>query len=602
MHPTPITQSSSSPRPISHQLQFNPLYDTSLHRSIMEMAPPPHRTRKRPYPASYPNQQGPHQQQHHKPPAYMLSNRHNLNLDFYDPIFRPIFNTDQMPPPVPVDHTLQNFYRAPPLAPAQSTLHSSSYCDKDNCTDKCDNENCNDGCDDCADACHIDIAHCSLECEVSACPISPCTPVPCSQAASIACQAVVCEDEVCPVEAGTCAVECVDAIYCHDGSCQEKCHSLLCMDACPESECDEATCPDYTCPGTAMPLQSPTAYDDSRNCVSFHVNNANSNRWRKPHSHHPETAHYSSISPNSLSLNTNHLPPFNTFLSNPPLFSDYNSFGPSPGMGISLQPTPKRRKASDTTSITTSAFDQSYATTPSSVAPTPASSNFGDVFCLWDDNCDETFFDTLALQNHIQSAHIGSQKRCLWDGCGQESSDPNSLFDHVKFSHAPPLSKRVCMWEGCDAILNSEEELQSHLNGMHLPLASQCKWDTCETFAPTEVDLEKHVHTEHLIPHLEKAPDPSSASSEVKRCEWQQVDAQGNIHTCGSVFQSSTDLQQHAKDDHINALRKKTGYHCHWAGCTRRDKPFSQKGKVERHLQTHTGCKYSCPEIYAATC
>jgi hypothetical protein len=144
------------------------------------------------------------------------------------------------------------------------------------------------------------------------------------------------------------------------------------------------------------------------------------------------------------------------------------------------------------------------------------------------------------------------------------------------------------MWAGCKAIANSEEELQSHLNAHHLPSAYQCQWDTCDIVIPSEIDLEKHVQSQHLLPQLEKT---SSAPADAKTCEWQEIDENGTPNVCGVVFSSSTELQQHAKDVHIAALRKRTGYHCHWVGCNRRDKPFSQKGKVERHLQTHTGCK-----------
>ena len=158
-------------------------------------------------------------------------------------------------------------------------------------------------------------------------------------------------------------------------------------------------------------------------------------------------------------------------------------------------------------------------------------------------------------------------------------------------SHAHLPERHVCMWAGCNAILNSEGELQSHIDHAHLPSGNQCHWDSCDTLAPTVVDLEKHVHTEHLITQsvaLQDSPVPDG----IKTCEWQDDDGHGNVVRCGLEFPNSTELQQHAKDEHIATLRKKTGYYCHWAGCTRRDKPFSQKGKVERHLQTHTGCKW----------
>lgn len=553
--------------------------------------------RKRPFPSHEQLQQ-----QQCKPPGYLLPNHHysnyspvpepqqHLNLDFNDLVYRQIF----------ADMS------------AIVDDNCSSCCDNDNCVDKCENDEC---CGDCPDECSIEaVAHCSLDdCKVvSASPssvsASSCPGSPCAQMAGAACQTVLCEDEVCPVD--PCGVACVETVYCHDTACrEEECLTLPCEVPCFVSGCSQAICREYSCragkspPATAVRESSPAAsYHggvDAHNYVSFHVNNANSNRWQKPAPRCTETGHYASIAPNSLTLDTMHLPPFNA-LSGDQLYSGGGGgVVPSVPRWFEETETPllqqpsKRRKISELTPVATPAFDHSYSTTPSSTAPTPMSSNLGDIDCLWDHGCDETFFDNLALQDHIQHAHIqyGTQQldtlTCLWDGCGQETPDPNSLLDHVKFYHAPPPSKLICMWEGCRAIANSEAELQSHINAAHLPFGPQCKWDTCGLLAP---DLEKHVQTQHLVPHVGKSPDTVA-----RTCQWQDTDRDGNVHTCGMLFTSSTDLQQHAKEIHINALRKKTGYFCHWAGCNRMDKPFSQKGKVERHLQTHTGCKYPTP-------
>lgn len=522
-------------------------------------------------------------------------------LDFTSPAFRGIIDDSPFrPPPRSMDRPAQPFQRAPAPAPAPPTddPHSedcSSCCDDDNCDDKCENDDCTtDGCDDCVDTCAGAVP----------CPGSPCSPIsaPCAQGP---CQAVVvCEDEACPVESG--AVE----ILCREGSCQEEdCHTEPCEATCPGLECRETFCPDFSRPVTAdraaahIP-QAPQHMHSGQNCVSYHVNNANSNRWeqQKHHTYYPEAAsQFSNISPGNLSLSTaHHLPPFGSLLRT----GEYgNAFGDGFPMSLidmsmpPLQPPPKRRRVSDATPISTPTFDHSYSTTPSSAAQTPITTNYGDVYCLWEDSCEETFFDNVTLHDHIWAAHIGADidssngngKRCLWDGCGQESSGPIGLLDHVKISHAPLPVKHVCMWADCNAILNSEEGLQKHIDRAHLTSGNQCQWDACDKLAPTEVDLEKHVHS-HLATHSDMELDPVAPEGD-KTCEWQEDDGHRNIIRCGLDFPTSTELQQHAKDDHIAVLRKKTGYFCHWAGCTRRDKPFSQKGKVERHLQTHTGCK-----------
>ena len=550
---------------------------------------------KRPFLPSHSDQQ----LQQCKPSAYLFHQYSNyntgheqqqhLNLDFNDPVFRPIFAG----------------------MPAIADDNCSSCCDNDNCVDKCEND---DYYDDCTDECHIDVvAHCSLDdCKVASASssASSCPGSPCAQSTGGACQTVLCEDEVCSVDPGACGVACVETVYCHDTACkEEECRTLPCEVPCEVSDCSQAIYREYSCHRDNTPAATTThepSLDASyhgggggaHNCVSFHVNNANSNRWRKSAPRLTETEHYASIAPNSLTLDTARLQPPNTLLGDPL----YSAGG---GTGVPRwfretesppQPPSKRRRTPESTPAATPAFDRNYSTTPSSAVPTPVSSNLGDIDCLWDYSCDETFFDNLALQDHIQHAHIGGTQQldvltCLWDGCGQETSDPNSLFDHVKYFHAPPPGKLICMWEGCRATASSESELQSHINTAHLPLGSQCKWDACDLLAP---DLEKHVQTQHLVPQLEKSSGASTGTA-ARACQWQDTDRDGNFHTCGMLFNSSTDLQQHAKDVHIHALRKKTGYFCRWAGCSRGDKPFSQKGKVERHFQTHTGCKYPPP-------
>lgn len=93
----------------------------------------------------------------------------------------------------------------------------------------------------------------------------------------------------------------------------------------------------------------------------------------------------------------------------------------------------------------------------------------------------------------------------------------------------------------------------------------------------------------------------ASASEGPRKCEWEDVSGgfgkdDGNAKdgggvVCGKVFSSTEELQRHVKEVHIAVLKKKTGYYCCWKSCGRRDRGFSQKGKVERHMQTHTGCR-----------
>ncbi|KAH6997863.1 hypothetical protein BKA56DRAFT_664516 [Ilyonectria sp. MPI-CAGE-AT-0026] len=88
------------------------------------------------------------------------------------------------------------------------------------------------------------------------------------------------------------------------------------------------------------------------------------------------------------------------------------------------------------------------------------------------------------------------------------------------------------------------------------------------------------------IPALKDQPQSISADDQFS-CRW--VVANGDL--CGFKFENHKDLQSHCKEAHLKDLEKATGgFNCSWYACTRRT-PFSQKSKLERHMQTHTGFK-----------
>ncbi|KAI5818577.1 hypothetical protein BZA77DRAFT_7232 [Pyronema omphalodes] len=525
-------------------------------------------------------------QQYHSPAYLRPTVRHDFDLSrhtinsphrsfFVDPMSQLALVNQQTSP---------SSYRRVPTIAARSTARGDAYsdcCNNDNCVDQCDNAECTDECtNDCPDDCHLETSHCDKDdCKVPSCPVSPCTPAPCIQGTTAVCSAATCEDHD--------LFGCVDATYCNKDNCDVDCPTIPCPDDCAGNECHENSCTDYPCTD-GEGLQHVLHYDGTFDCVSFALDNAHSERWQHHgHTHHSAFPNFPNVAPNNSTMNPHYHPNLhNSFSFNNTPYGSLRSFPPPLDVGYPMPPQ-KRRKASDSCSIpvSTPAFDHSYSTTPSSAAPTPASSNYGDWLCMWDDDCDESFFDQSALQSHVATVHASDpQRKCLWDGCGQQSVDEASFIDHFKFSHMQSNNvQHPCMWQGCTAIFLSEEELKSHLNSVHVPMAIECKWKACDT---TGVDLEAHVH-KHVLPH------PAEDSAAIKRCEWQDSQADGTVHTCGIVFQTANELQQHAKEVHINALRKKTGYHCYWAGCARQEKPFSQKGKVERHLQTHTGFK-SC--------
>ncbi|KAF4437334.1 metalloregulatory [Fusarium acutatum] len=71
-------------------------------------------------------------------------------------------------------------------------------------------------------------------------------------------------------------------------------------------------------------------------------------------------------------------------------------------------------------------------------------------------------------------------------------------------------------------------------------------------------------------------------------CQWL---CEGDGVLCSKRFGSNKELQDHCKNEHVKTLQKgENGFCCTWYACIRPG-PFSQKSKLERHMQTHTGYK-----------
>jgi hypothetical protein len=81
----------------------------------------------------------------------------------------------------------------------------------------------------------------------------------------------------------------------------------------------------------------------------------------------------------------------------------------------------------------------------------------------------------------------------------------------------------------------------------------------------------------------------SKSIPHVETCRWIT-----GKHVCGHTFESKAELQTHVQQVHTAPLRKSDGFICEWLGCQRREKggdSFAQRSKLDRHIQSHTGCK-----------
>jgi hypothetical protein len=80
----------------------------------------------------------------------------------------------------------------------------------------------------------------------------------------------------------------------------------------------------------------------------------------------------------------------------------------------------------------------------------------------------------------------------------------------------------------------------------------------------------------------------TSSLDEVYQCCWKDAETE---QICNKRFTNSDELDAHCRADHVKMAKKtKDGYMCMWQPC-KRTECFPQRGKLNRHLQTHTGCK-----------
>jgi hypothetical protein len=174
---------------------------------------------------------------------------------------------------------------------------------------------------------------------------------------------------------------------------------------------------------------------------------------------------------------------------------------------------------------------------------------------------------------------------------GEIFCNPAMLHNHFDHVHATPAQGSLhCRLNACDTTFPDPDQLFSHMIDYHQlqpPLQPE-----------DDIDLSDLPATNIQAPVSEKVPlaKNEGASSEPDkighRCKWVGIDG----YLCTRILPSEEALQNHIKIGHLEKLDKQSGYKCQWEGCVRHEKRganagFSQKGKLERHMATHTNCK-----------
>jgi hypothetical protein len=255
--------------------------------------------------------------------------------------------------------------------------------------------------------------------------------------------------------------------------------------------------------------------------------------------------------------------------------------------------------------------------------------------CPWAE-CGLPFVDPHDYSSHFHSAHIDPQMtfNCPTPADSCPTAIKANPLEHLQNDHGYNFNMGTggfsCPAASCpqgETFLNPAM-LHSHFDSAHsIPAHGflQCRVDTCGNYYQDFNQLWSHVTKQHQIPQQPKdtgidlgcptAPIPvteplievESNANAVKLDAEAENENEEDLHICKWKLQSdgvcsmeceSEDaLQKHIKTAHLDLLDKKSGYKCRWEGCNREEKVpkdkvgFTQRGKLERHMATHTNCK-----------
>ncbi|KAM3448741.1 hypothetical protein MY3296_007549 [Beauveria thailandica] len=180
--------------------------------------------------------------------------------------------------------------------------------------------------------------------------------------------------------------------------------------------------------------------------------------------------------------------------------------------------------------------------------------------------------------------------------CGFQIQDPYDFAQHIFQQHRPALMANGNNLHKTLQNAASHHMLDDHHHHHHNHFSSTTSPSTnlslATSLSPTPASLPTPSTIEGTN-YFAAAPEPSpSVSPEDQNiCRWLMPDGMGGHKICGQRCSDHKALQDHCKSDHLKQIKKDhAGFYCQWQGCTRHT-TFSQRSKLERHMQVHTGYK-----------
>ncbi|PHH69213.1 hypothetical protein CDD82_7913 [Ophiocordyceps australis] len=189
--------------------------------------------------------------------------------------------------------------------------------------------------------------------------------------------------------------------------------------------------------------------------------------------------------------------------------------------------------------------------------------------------------------------------------CGFQVEDATAFAHHIWDEHKPALALHAHQprippparphadVNGHARCLVASSDSSSSASSASLPVGPSLSATPSSLPTPSSMDLDSAAPTQ--LGRLTRAQTPANGQNaqalihqDQFLCRWLTTD---DASICGLRFENDEQLQHHCKFHHLKHLKKfRGGFRCGWENCTR-DTCFTQRSKVERHMQVHTGYK-----------
>lgn len=200
---------------------------------------------------------------------------------------------------------------------------------------------------------------------------------------------------------------------------------------------------------------------------------------------------------------------------------------------------------------------------------------------------------------HLRNFHNWDQLTCPNSSCpeaGSEFCDPALLHNHFDQQHSiQPQEGLFCQWDWCNTAVENMAQLSDHLSAQHALNVPGIGEEEIDLNAPMTAGVSPVCATGPKLPLLPKrALTPKDDEAHGLTCQWETESGVCGVLKTGR--DAAKELQDHVKKEHLAQLSSITGYICKWKKCNRVNydvgrQRFSQRGKLERHIASHTTCK-----------